>query len=77
MTPVVAMVRPAPKVLGTDYVSQVREASGGNVGLRLSIADGEFSTGNNMSAQIAPHVIPSRPAVRGTATLVADASPTL
>tara|TARA_R110000868_G_scaffold4303_3_gene27361 strand:- start:4124 stop:5119 length:996 start_codon:yes stop_codon:yes gene_type:complete len=77
VTPVVAMVRPAPKVLGTDYVSQVREASGGNVGLRLSIADGEFSTGNNMSAQIAPHVIPSRPAVRGTATLVADASPTL
>ena len=77
VTPAVAVVRPAPMVLGTDHIAEVRQSSGAGVGLRLSIADGEFSAGNGMNAQVAPRVIPSTPAVRGTATLVADASPTL
>lgn len=77
VTPVVAMVRPAPMVLGNDHIAEVRQTSRAGVGLRLSIADGVFANGDNMNAQIAPRVIPSTPAVRGTATLVADASPTL
>lgn len=76
-TPVATTIRPAPKVLSTVYVAEVRETSGAGVGLRLSIADGEFASGNDMNAQIAPRVMPATPAARGTATLIADASPTL
>lgn len=71
--------RPAPKVLATDDVSNVREAAGGSIGLRLSIADNEFATANAGSYRPAPRVLPdenqSVAAVKAKPTILADASP--
>lgn len=72
-------VRPAPKVLATDDVSNVREAAGGSIGLRLSIADNEFATTNTSSYRPAPRVLPddnqSVAAIKAKPTILADASP--
>ncbi|MGV8997195.1 MAG: transglycosylase SLT domain-containing protein [Parvibaculaceae bacterium] len=93
-TPVaaIAVSRPAPKVLDSGHGGQVREAAGGGVGLRLTIADSDFADINTKTNRPAPQVMndetPAMKSVRdaslsterekhGTATILADASPLL
>jgi hypothetical protein len=76
---IVTNVRPAPKVLATEDVSNVREVAGGSIGLRLSIADNEFATANAGPYRPAPHVLPddnqSVASIKTKPTILADASP--
>lgn len=86
-------VRPAPKVLDSEHVGHVREAAGGGVGLRLTIADSDFADLDAKADRPAPQVM-SEPAPvaeaptkeaslpverekHGAATILADASPLL
>lgn len=57
--------RPAPKVLDPTPGQNVREAAVATIGLRLSIADGEFAVANETSQREPPRVLdpamPDRP----------------
>ncbi len=91
-TPVTPAARPAPKVLDSEHVGQVREVAGGGVGLRLTIADSDFADLNAKADRPAPHVmgepapaktpmidaaLPVTNKKHGAATILADASPLL
>jgi hypothetical protein len=73
-----ALIRPAPKVLDSEHVAEVREVAGAGVGLRLTIAEGDFSDASTVASHLPPRVIdePAAPAKRAV-TVLADASPTL
>ena len=77
-TSFVATARPAPKVLATNDISNVREAAGGAIGLRLSIADNDFAP-DVAAYRPAPRVLTDDAsnvtAVKAKPTLLADASP--
>jgi len=73
--------RPAPKVLTTEDISSVREAAGGSIGLRLSIADTAFADADKNTSlyRPAPRVLTDDnrnvATVKNKPTLLADASP--
>lgn len=76
-------VRPAilaPKVLATEDVNNIRETAVAGVGLRLSIADGDFTETRSASYRRQPEVINAEtntsPApIETKPTILADASP--
>lgn len=72
--PAAPVVRPAPKVLDSEHVGQVREAAGAGVGLRLSIADSDFADLNARTDRPAPHVMGAPAPVAVAAESVKDAS---
>lgn len=80
-TAIISDARPAPKVLASEDVSDVREAAGGSIGLRLSIADIDFAD-TRASAnpyRPAPRVLTNdnqnTAVAKSKPTLLADASP--
>lgn len=57
-----SIMRPAPKVLDPMPGQNVREAAAATVGLRLSIADGEFEVASGDAHRTPPRVLePARP----------------
>lgn len=78
-TSFVTTTRPAPKVLATGDISNVREAAGGAIGLRLSITDNDFTAETTAAYRPAPRVLTDSAsnvvAVKAKPTLLADASP--
>lgn len=70
--------RPAPKVLDGYDGAAVRQVAVAGVGLRLSIADGDFSNAETRAARLPPRVMDEpRPTKNSAVTILADASPTL
>lgn len=70
----------APKVLATENIDDVRETAVAGVGLRLSIADGDFAETHSASYHRQPEVInaesnTSTAPAESKPTILADASP--
>lgn len=73
--PVTTVQRPAPMVLGSYEGEPIRQTAGAGVGLRLSIAESDFADAS--TSPLPPRVIDAPTRKNNTATILADASPTL
>lgn len=70
-----AATRPAPMVLGSSQGEPIHQTAGAGVGLRLSIAESDFA--DAAASPLPPRVMDAPSRANSTATILADASPTL